>query len=211
MNRPLWKEAATVLLIRKSATALNHPSVHKFNYKILMLERSSKSKFMPSAYVFPGGKISDIDFSNKWKNVLGNTMYDTPVIIASKERSPMLIAETKTHISNDVAFRLCGIRETFEETGILLQADTNVNQEALKEWRHKAKEDDTIFVNMCKEMKLVPNIGALHEWCNWLTPTNMSAMHSNKRFDTVFYISFLDQTDQATEIDDAEIVASKVS
>ena len=38
----------------------------QYNYKMLMLKRSTKSKFMPNVYVFPGGIAEDADFSAEW-------------------------------------------------------------------------------------------------------------------------------------------------
>ena len=60
-----WKEAATVILFAKHGAMVDPQisgkqkseaatSTHR-DYKILTLERTGKSKFMPSAFVFPGG------------------------------------------------------------------------------------------------------------------------------------------------------------
>jgi nucleoside diphosphate-linked moiety X motif protein 19 len=56
-----WREAATLIIAARSKNITN-----KFNYDILMMKRSGKSKFMPSVHVFPGGgheEIKDTDQS----------------------------------------------------------------------------------------------------------------------------------------------------
>ncbi len=64
-----WRNAASAILVAKDARAPDvpsasaapkRPSEDTFDYKVLMLQRSSKSKFMPNAYVFPGGAISEV-------------------------------------------------------------------------------------------------------------------------------------------------------
>ena len=40
-----------------------------FDYRVLMVKRSSKSKFMPNAYVFPGGVVAEADTSGGWLEV----------------------------------------------------------------------------------------------------------------------------------------------
>jgi hypothetical protein len=42
-----WREAATLIIAARSNNITN-----KFNYDILMMKRSGKSRFMPSLYVF---------------------------------------------------------------------------------------------------------------------------------------------------------------
>ena len=36
---------------------------------MLLVKRSSKSKFMPNAYVFPGGVVAEADTSGGWLEV----------------------------------------------------------------------------------------------------------------------------------------------
>ena len=65
-SRP-WRNAASMIIVAKNSS----PKNTLFNYECLMLRRSGKSKFMPNAYVFPGGVIaSPQDFDPSWKGVI---------------------------------------------------------------------------------------------------------------------------------------------
>lgn len=105
----------------------------------------------------------------------------------------------------EISLRICAIRETFEETGLLLakkKSNINVNNKELnlttsfidnnnngydfKYWLNKIKNDSKEFLNMCLEYNLVPDIYGLHEWANWITPKI-----EKYRFNTVFFTCFL--------------------
>ena len=54
-----------------SSSSNSSPSAYSdhFDYRVLMVKRSSKSKFMPNAYVFPGGVVAEADSSGGWLEV----------------------------------------------------------------------------------------------------------------------------------------------
>ena len=56
-----------------------------------------------------------------------------------------------------------------------------------------------------RELECVPDVWSLSEWSNWLTPTNLA-----RRFDTLFYISFLEK-EPTILIDEKEMTHSKVN
>ena len=58
-----------------------------FDYRVLMVKRSSKSKFMPNAYVFPGGVVAEADSSGGWLEVKST----------SCSRCVIIQLETKVH------------------------------------------------------------------------------------------------------------------
>lgn len=215
----MWKQAAAVILINKSKTALQHGSTHKFNYKILMLERSTKSQFMPNAYVFPGGKVSKRDFNNEWQLLLQDDISTIPftrLVHDSQHinRSPMLTAHSLTSVKSNIAYRICGVRETFEESGILMQksaagSSNPAYSKILHDWRLSINKDDSKFIAMFNDLKITPDICSLHEWNNWLTPTHLAKTHGSRRFDTIFYMAFMEKFIEANH-DDEEIIASKV-
>ncbi len=102
----------------------------------------------------------------------------------------------------EISLRICAIRETFEETGLLLaKKKSNINgnnKESnlttnfidngydFKYWLNKIKNDSKEFLNMCLEYNLIPDIYGLHEWANWITPSV-----EKYRFNTVFFTCFL--------------------
>lgn len=265
MNTALkhWKEAATLILaaghrlgadglsLRTPASAAPPPSLDRsqgrshqphepsFDYDVLMLKRSSKSGFMPNAYVFPGGLIDSSDFSSEWLDIF-QQFANTPnfglrSVKQRLETRPPIFATDRlklgSPIPGEVAFRICALRETFEESGVLLVVsqpemsrlsksvedmsafhqvlDNRVNKLCIAElsrWRTRVIENPSNFIRMCKELQVLPNIWALHEWSNWLTPVGRYGM---SRFDTAFFICCLPEIPQ-TRQDEKEIVKFQV-
>jgi 8-oxo-dGTP pyrophosphatase MutT (NUDIX family) len=84
------KQAATLVLAARAGL-----SSHGYDYRVLMVVRASKSRFMPGASVFPGGVLEDCDNSIAWCEALS----------------------TKDALLH---YKVAAIRETFEEAGFLL-------------------------------------------------------------------------------------------
>ncbi|XP_035680220.1 nucleoside diphosphate-linked moiety X motif 19-like [Branchiostoma floridae] len=220
--RPLskyWREAATLILTagaKNGAMARIADDVpSRFDYRVLMLQRSGKSGFMPNAKVFPGGIVDDSDFSNEWMDIFDNSglgNFDSLTGIRNVQgRSPMLTAKQASLVPNDVGYRICAIRETFEESGILLTRPWNVpdnnttlSQSSLDEWRTRVDSDGQEFLRLCQEHRCVPDVWSLHEWSNWLTPT----ANFRRRYDTIFYMCCLDRIPQTTH-DKREMVKAQ--
>lgn len=253
MNTTLkhWKEAATLILVaghRPRPDALSPrppvpvagshlPQKSSFDYDVLMLKRSGKSGFMPNAYVFPGGLVDPSDFSSEWlevfKPVRNFPGLGLPSVKQPRETRPPIFATDRLKLGSpvpgEVAFRICALRETFEESGVLLvvpkselntpvQSDrcpgnqvpqNNANElrsDELAEWRTLVNQNPSNFVRMCRELQVLPNIWALHEWSNWLTP---EARYGSRRFDTAFFICCLQETPHTFQ-DEKEIVRFQV-
>ncbi|XP_053557630.1 acyl-coenzyme A diphosphatase NUDT19 [Bombina bombina] len=241
MNTTLkhWKEAATLILV----AGTQHGNIQKvqdlpqkilwrnlkkssFDYEILLLKRSQKSGFMPNAFVFPGGLVEPSDFSNDWIKVF-DSYKNKPnfglglVKQHHSSRSPMFLtdrSEFGSQIPGEVAFRICAIRETFEESGILLVVPENTkpeesqtlmeacnsDEEILNKWRLEVQKNPFKFIQLCEEMRCLPNIWALHEWGNWLTPV-LSNNSKGRRYDTAFFICCLSK--KPTTSDDQKEVS----
>lgn len=114
-----------------------------------------------------------------------------------------------------LVFRLCAIRETFEETGLLIAKSTknpsssllfNPTEKILEPWREKIRQDGSKFFDMCKEIEIVPDVHSLYEWCQYL-----AAAIAKVRFDTIFYVVGLPSTYPCTiAADDNETVSADV-
>lgn len=253
MNTALkrWKEAATLVVAAGHrigtpplSAAAGSPAVgsahltHRscFDYDILLLKRSSKSGFMPNAYVFPGGMVDSSDFSSEWLDIFtsfrsspnfGLRNVDQP----AETRPPMFATDRQklgSPIPGEVAFRICALRETFEESGVLLFVPKleeksvlkrtedkgvvhhhNANElcsSELSRWRALVNQNPSNFVKMCRELQVLPNIWALHEWSNWLTP---KGRYGATRYDTAFFLCCLQDVPQALQ-DEKEIVRVQV-
>ncbi|XP_063802078.1 acyl-coenzyme A diphosphatase NUDT19 [Pseudophryne corroboree] len=243
MNNTLrhWREAATLILAAGTQhgkitprmipqVAWNdNPKKTTFDYEVLLLKRSQKSGFMPNAFVFPGGLVEPSDFSNDWMKLFERHSqkpnFGLGVVNQSPNtRSPLFLTdrtEFGSLIPGEVAFRICAIRETFEESGVLLvvpeNSDIEDNQnfvdayeqdlEAVAKWRQEVQNNPLQFIEMCKELRCVPNIWALHEWGNWLTPL-FSRSSNSRRYDTVFFICCLPRK-PLTSDDQKEVSAYK--
>jgi len=230
-----WREASTVIFALRpclavGATKLSSSLSRVTDYKILMVKRSAESQFMPSKLVFPGGVVQDTDHSGDWKalfeKVMGRTLSD-------------LIHQPSFNFSNallnnwtlppDVAYRICAIRETFEESGLLLATNrdllssgkpavvlsSSAELQKAADQRQKVEQKPEYFLQMCKDLDVVPDIWALHDWRNWLTPVLQNVLEppaKPKRFNTMFYMCCVDSDDiPHPSADDAETTQAEVS
>ncbi|XP_071745491.1 acyl-coenzyme A diphosphatase NUDT19 [Lepeophtheirus salmonis] len=119
------------------------------------------------------------------------------IIDPSTADRPFLISnvECSSHLHRDIGFRLTALRETFEETGVLLFKSLHsqpLDVSSFTDWRIKIKENPGLFMKMCHEMEIAPDIWSLYEWSSWLTPLGLKAK-GGRRFDTIFYMAFTDK------------------
>ena len=239
----VWREAASLILTankprtvptRVPTTSQNAPPGEVrgsldwskvFDYQVLMLKRSSRSKFMPNAFVFPGGVSSDIDFSKEWKEYFGAHGVDTSDLhnlLPEGQDRPFLLEAQKTdpleQLDRHISFRLSAIRETFEESGILLYYDRknkekgltsahtfNCDSKDLEIIRKKVHSEPSEILKLYKDLQLLPDIFNLSEWSDWLTPVDLHEQGA-RRFDTMFYTACLPELPQ-TILEKQEISA----
>lgn len=92
-----------------------------------------------------------------------------------------------------MSLRLCAIRETFEESGILLCRNaTGAEQELpfasftilreLTAWQNRVRADPRQMLALCHAVECVPDLWGLHLWSNWLTPTQQRIRHNSTFF-----------------------------
>lgn len=130
--------------------------------KILMGQRASRSDFMPSVYVFPGGRV---DRADSYAPYLGD--------LAPREETILEAAMTPRRARACV---LAALRETYEETGLLLAEDAkwskNINHPTWDIFRQKG---------------VMANLSSIEVFGRAITPP-----HRHKRFDTWFFIKRLE-------------------
>lgn len=102
-------------------------------------------------------------------------------------------------ISKDISLRITAIRETFEESGILLckKLNSNIDEmsatanhleiDSIDKWRKLVQKNASNFIDLCSQNNCCPDIGALHLWSNWLSPPILKA-----KFDTKFFLAFIE-------------------
>lgn len=88
---------------------------------------------------------------------------------------------------------LCAIRETFEETGLLLASPCEVPESpplilesVLDAARSEIHAQNLKFKNFLLNYSLVPHVNALLPFTQWITPPNVP-----RRYQTNFFVSFL--------------------
>ena len=132
------KDAATLLLYRGNGDSL----------KVLLGQRHQGHAFMPNAYVFPGGRVNPSDSRTTPSSELPND-------VAKR-------LECATTPARARAIAVAAVRETFEETGLLVASgESNNNQ-----WHNK----------------IGPQLGSMDYFFRAITPPNRI-----RRFDARFF------------------------
>lgn len=241
MQQP-WRTAATLILTAPSIATRSIKPKKKIlhgcfitNYTVLMLQRSSKNNFFPDAYVFPGGGLDKADETCKWLEIFDGVdsrfvkkLDQLQLNPKRRTQSPMLLDDaslTDDDLPREISYRICAIRETFEETGLLLarsgwkktkdesrsnEIDNFVSifkfedSNTANYWREKVNSDANNFLTLCQYFRCVPDIWCLHEWSDWLTPV-CSVNVPPKRYDTVFYKAAIRHLPEYLKEDNREI------
>ena len=146
------------------------------NLKILMGQRSSRHDFMPSVYVFPGGRVDRADSYAKHAGDLS----------PRTER----ILETAYSPRKARAVALASVRETWEETGLMLGAKTDTNRNLT----HKSYD-------AFREAGLQPDLSGIEVFGRAVTPP-----HRHKRFDAWFFVKDLGERQLPKISDSSELL-----
>ncbi|KAK7180531.1 uncharacterized protein CC84DRAFT_1169964 [Paraphaeosphaeria sporulosa] len=160
-HKPLDKPPKTPPMPVPSASVL----VISPTNQVLLLHRVRTASAFSSAHVFPGGAISP--------------EHDGPI---------PNITDTNP---NQPAYRLAAIRETFEESGILLAKKngklfTDIGDAEREEGRKAVHAGTTLFADLLSKWGCEPDVEGLIPFTRWITPPNVK-----KRFSTQMYIYFL--------------------
>jgi 8-oxo-dGTP pyrophosphatase MutT (NUDIX family) len=173
-------KAATVLLLRDGEAG----------FEVFMVKRPAESTGFPNALVFPGGRVDDAD----------ERIED----LASYCRRPDGIAD------DDMAHRICGIRETFEESCILLarpcgQEELVGGERAVaivERYRKPLHSGEICMAEIAKAENLEYDCDLMIPFAHWVTPEGRP-----RRFDTRFFLAPA-PADQVAAHDDVELVQS---
>jgi len=237
-----WREASTLLFALRPRLARSSTKVSSglsrvptaTDYKILMLQRSAQSSFMPLKLVFPGGMVNDADHSGDWhavfEKVMGYRMTEMTYHFSSNASHFSHNLHDSWTLPPDVAYRICAIRETFEESGLLLATNRDLLSSSYEPFiatcsaddltkaaghRQKVDEQPEYFLQMCEDLGVFPNIWALNEWRNWLTPVFFKVLKpplKPNRFNTLFYMCCVDcDAVPQTSADEVETTKAEAS
>ncbi len=162
------RPASTVLLLRDGAAGKNIGS----EIEVFMMVRHYEIDFNSGALVFPGGSVDKGDQE----------------IIAR----PELYCGGEGLDAAALSFRIAAIRETFEESGILLArapeskalVDARRAAEVAASSRAALAEGKTTFLNVLADNAMLLALDELVPYAHWITPEGMP-----KRFDTWFFLA----------------------
>src|SRR4051812_43580149 len=159
------RPASTILLLRDSAATSGE-------VEVFMMVRHYEIEFNSGALVFPGGSVDKNDQE----------------IIAR----PELYTGGEGLDADALSFRIAAIRETFEESGILL-AHAKGSGALIPAQRASAIEagcrkdlceGNVSFLKVLSDNELVLALDELIPYAHWITPEGMP-----KRFDTWFFLA----------------------
>lgn len=152
------RHAATVMIVD------DRPDLH-----VLMVQRTSRAVFGPSAWVFPGGRVDPDDAAESTHVVHG---------LDPREASARLEVE-----KNGRAWWIAGLRETLEEAGLLLGAG-NTPLDLIERTRDAVHADASVFVDVLERHGLSLDISRMIDVGRFITPPGPP-----RRFDARFFLA----------------------
>jgi 8-oxo-dGTP pyrophosphatase MutT (NUDIX family) len=164
------RPAATISIVRDAAPG----------FEVLMMQRNLSARFMPGAYVFPGGAIDREDCD--------------PALYRLCAGLDDAAASRRLGLARDgLAYWVGAIRECFEEAGLLLCYDAAgelVRLEAPQAQAHyvglraELNAGTLGFRAFCEREQLRLAVDRLTYFSHWITPVG-----APKRFDTRFLVA----------------------
>src|SRR5471032_271600 len=160
------RPATTVLLLRPSKTSDAGSPLEVF-----MVVRHHQIDSFSGALVFPGGKLEECDGDPKLRARCGG---------ADK------------FSAGELKFRVAGVREAFEECGVLLarkRGQRNLiaaaDLKAIEQkWRATLTKDEASIIDLVEAEDLELATDLMTPYAHWITPTFVP-----KRFDTWFFLA----------------------
>ncbi len=167
--------------------------------EVFMMQRTLSAAFARGQYVFPGGKVDDEDHLDALE----------PIVNGLDDASASAAMGLPR---GGLAWLVAGIRECFEEAGVLLarpadgsdilRFDDAETVERFNTARHAVHEGDLSLVDFCvaERLTLLPDRIALVD--HWITPVG-----ERRRFDTRFFVALAPEGQEPLH-DDKETIAS---
>ena len=163
------RPAATVIIVREAGG----------DPEIFMLRRTSKAAFAGGMYVFPGGRVDGDDHLHK---------YDAVREGPSESQEPQQLALGDEWRGYWVA----GIRESFEEAGLLLAYDRqgqllsydDGNRSRFEAYRSPLHAGSLSLLEICQQEDLRLAVDHIHFVNRFVTPLGRP-----RRFDTRFFLA----------------------
>ena len=157
------------MLVRDASTSL----------EVFLLKRSGRASFAGGMFVFPGGRVDVDDYLHRYDTVCAGPTESQSAQVAA------LGAEWR-------GFWMAGIRESFEEAGLLLAyrdgalvsyADP-ATRERFMAYRQPLYAGDLTLFDLCRREDLKLAVDRIHFHNRFVTPLGRP-----RRFDTRFFIA----------------------
>ncbi|MDS1270007.1 NUDIX hydrolase [Lipingzhangella sp. LS1_29] len=178
---PRPRDSATVMLLRSVAEPAGS------GFEVYLLRRASSMAFAPGAHAFPGGGVDrrDVELAPGWTG-------PSPQVWAQR-----LGVDTATAR----ALVCAAVRETFEESGVLLAGPStrelvaDTRDEAWERDRRALLDRSLSLAELLARRGLVLRSDLLCPWSRWITPRGQP-----RRFDTRFFAAALPAGQQARDV-----------
>ncbi len=181
------RDAATVMLLRPARPPREAEAGTSPGLEVYMLRRQSSMAFAPGAFVFPGGSVDsrDADEQVAWAGpdpAEWGRIFDAPPDLAR-------------------ALVCAAVRETFEESGVLLagpSAGLVVADTTGPQWeadRRALLDRSLSLAEMLARRGLVLRADLLRPWSRWITP-----VIEPRRFDARFFAAALPDQQRTRDV-----------
>jgi 8-oxo-dGTP pyrophosphatase MutT (NUDIX family) len=162
------KRAATVILLRPSEPR---------SFELLLIRRPKEMAFLGGMYAFPGGNVRKEDCA---PGVIQRSHGLSPV-----DARKILGADFAPSVA--ISHWIAGIRELYEETGVLLARRADGNEPLVRPSRAEREAliaKSLSFENLLKGRDLLCDLTQMTYFSRWETPRHLPI-----RFDTRFYLA----------------------
>jgi 8-oxo-dGTP pyrophosphatase MutT (NUDIX family) len=170
-------DAATVMVIREERTG------REKDIEVLMVLRNRSSRFVPGYHVYPGGILDPEDYAP------GVERFCTGM----DRKKALEILPNMSKPEKAIGAWVAGIRETFEEAGILIASRrdgtrvsirTDEDKKRLCGYRRALNGGEMKFPEILEKEDLVLPLDRLHYFSHWITPEPLPL-----RYDVRFFLA----------------------
>lgn len=159
------KDAATIAVVREGSKGL----------EVFLMRRQTSMAFAAGMYVFPGGGV--------WSEDAARIPWVGP-------RADYFAARFGCSAQTAHSLVVAAVRETFEETGVLLagpdESSVVTDASLYHDARWALENHELTFAEFLTEQGLVLRADLLGAWAHWITPT-----FEPRRYDTRFFVTVL--------------------
>jgi 8-oxo-dGTP pyrophosphatase MutT (NUDIX family) len=185
------KKATTIILLREKKPE---------GFEVFLLKRHEKSSFMAGNFVYPGGRVDREDGHPEILSYCKGMTFEEAHQILRGTISP----------EESFAHWVAGIRELFEEAGVLFAYDrlgspfvikNQIEQERFLNYRSLLQKGKLTLLQIARGEEILFALDQLHYYAHWITPEAFS-----ERFNTRFFLA-LHPVGQEASYDQKETTA----